>query len=104
MDPMATPLDLDQLQTFVAISDAGSFTRAADEVHKTQSAVSMQMRRLEERIGKTLFEKDGRNNRLTEDGEKAAQLRPAHVAAEFGNGPRLRRHQAGRAYPHRHAR
>ncbi len=67
---MATPLDLDQLQTFVAISDAGSFTRAADEVHKTQSAVSMQMRRLEERIGKTLFEKDGRNNRLTEDGEK----------------------------------
>lgn len=70
MDPMATPLDLDQLQTFVAISDAGSFTRAADEVHKTQSAVSMQTRRLEERIGKTLFEKDGRNNRLTEDGEK----------------------------------
>ena len=67
---MATPLDLDQLQTFVAIADAGSFTRAADEVHKTQSAVSMQMRRLEERIGKNLFEKDGRNNRLTEDGEK----------------------------------
>lgn len=67
---MATPLDLDQLQTFVAIADAGSFTRAADEVHKTQSAVSMQMRRLEERIGKALFEKDGRNNRLTEDGEK----------------------------------
>ena len=67
---MATPLDLDQLQTFVAIADAGSFTRAADEVHKTQSAVSMQMRRLEERIGKNLFAKDGRNNRLTEDGEK----------------------------------
>lgn len=52
---MTAPLDLDQLQTFVTISDTGSFTRAADEVHRTQSAVSMQMRRLEERIGKQLF-------------------------------------------------
>jgi DNA-binding transcriptional LysR family regulator len=67
---MAAPLDLDQLQTFITICDTGSFTRAADEVHRTQSAVSMQMRRLEERIGKPLFEKDGRTNRLTEDGEK----------------------------------
>ena len=67
---MAVPLDLDQLQTFVAIADTGSFTRAADEVHRTQSAVSMQMRRLEERIGKALFEKDGRTNRLTDHGEK----------------------------------
>jgi DNA-binding transcriptional LysR family regulator len=67
---MAAPLDLDQLQTFVTICDKGSFTRAADEVHRTQSAVSMQMRRLEERIGKPLFERDGRTNRLTEDGER----------------------------------
>jgi DNA-binding transcriptional LysR family regulator len=68
--PMPAPLDIDQLKTFAAIVDAGSFTRAADSVHKTQSAVSMQMRRLEERIGKPLFVKDGRTNRLTEDGEK----------------------------------
>ncbi|MBU0584905.1 MAG: LysR family transcriptional regulator [Alphaproteobacteria bacterium] len=67
---MAAPLDLDQLQTFITISDTGSFTRAADEVHRTQSAVSMQMRRLEERIGKPLFEKDGRTNKLTEEGER----------------------------------
>ena len=67
---MAAALDLDQLQTFIAIADTGSFTRAADEVHRTQSAVSMQMRRLEERLGKPLFEKDGRTNRLTEDGER----------------------------------
>ena len=64
------PLDLDQLQTFITIADTGSFTRAADEVHRTQSAVSMQMRRLEERIGKPLFQKDGRTNKLSEDGEK----------------------------------
>ena len=67
---MAAPLDLDQLQTFIMIADTGSFTRAADEVHRTQSAVSMQMRRLEERIGKALFEKDGRTNKLTEEGER----------------------------------
>lgn len=67
---MAAPLDLDQLQTFIAISDTGSFTRAAEEISRTQSAVSMQMRRLEERIGKPLFEKDGRTNRLTEEGER----------------------------------
>ncbi len=67
---MAAPLDIDHLRTFIAIVDIGSFTRAAEEVNKTQSAVSMQMRRLEERIGKTLFEKDGRVNRLTAEGER----------------------------------
>ena len=67
---MSAPLDLDQLHTFITIADTGSFTRAAGEVHRTQSAVSMQMRRLEERIGKPLFEKDGRANRLTEEGER----------------------------------
>ncbi len=67
---MAIPLDLDQLRTFVAIAESGSFTRAADVVHKTQSAVSMQMRRLEERIGKPIFERDGRMSKLTEDGER----------------------------------
>ncbi|OLP58060.1 LysR family transcriptional regulator [Xaviernesmea oryzae] len=67
---MAAPLDIDQLHTFVAIADTGSFTKAADRVFKTQSAVSMQMRRLEDRIGKQLFAKDGRGNRLTAEGEK----------------------------------
>ncbi|MBN9060945.1 MAG: LysR family transcriptional regulator [Rhizobiales bacterium] len=63
-------LDIDQLRTFVAIADAGSFTRAAEMVHKTQSAVSMQMKRLEERLGKELFARDGRQSRLTEEGER----------------------------------
>ena len=66
---MSAPLDIDQLQTFVAIADTGSFTKAADRVFKTQSAVSMQMRRLEERVGKQLFMKDGRGNRLTAEGD-----------------------------------
>lgn len=63
-------LDIDQLRTFVAIADTGSFTRAAEIVHKTQSAVSMQMKRLEERVGKAIFERDGRLSKLTDEGER----------------------------------
>lgn len=62
-------LDTDQLKTLIAIADTGSFTRAASEVNKTQAAVSMQMRRLEENVGRPLFAKSGRNNVLTPDGE-----------------------------------
>ncbi|BAQ48410.1 MULTISPECIES: LysR substrate-binding domain-containing protein [Methylobacterium] len=64
------PLDIDQLRSLVAIAESGSFTRAAEAVHKTQSAVSMQMKRLEERIGREIFVKAGRGVRLTEDGER----------------------------------
>jgi DNA-binding transcriptional LysR family regulator len=62
-------LDADQLKTLVAIADTGSFTRAASDVNKTQAAVSMQMRRLEETAGRRLFVKNGRQNRLTPDGQ-----------------------------------
>ncbi len=64
------PLDLDQLRTLVAIADSGSFTRAAEAVNKTQSAVSMQMKRLEERVGREVFCRAGRVTRLTDDGER----------------------------------
>ena len=67
---MIPNLDVDLLKTFLAIADNGSFTRAADEVHKTQSAVSMQMKRLEELIGSPLFAKNGRMSRFTQDGER----------------------------------
>ncbi len=67
---MIPNLDIDQLKTFLAIADTGSFTRAADEVNKTQSAVSMQMKRLEESIGRSLFVRDGRGSRFSSDGER----------------------------------
>lgn len=67
---MTSPIDIDQLRTFVAIVDAGSFTKAADGVFKTQSAVSMQMRRLEERLGVSLFERNGRAIRITDHGAR----------------------------------
>jgi DNA-binding transcriptional LysR family regulator len=63
-------LDIDQLRTFLAIVETGSFTRAAEVVHKTQSAVSMQMKRLEERLERAIFARDGRASKLTEDGER----------------------------------
>ena len=67
---MSALIDVDQLRTFIAIVETGSFTKAAEVVHKTQSAVSMQMKRLEERLGKPIFARDGRASKLTEDGER----------------------------------
>jgi DNA-binding transcriptional LysR family regulator len=67
---MSAPLDLDQLQSFCAIADCGSFTEAARRVNKTQSAVSMQIKRLEERLGRSLLTRDGRTVKLTHDGEQ----------------------------------
>src|ERR1700752_2594904 len=68
--PMTALIDVDQLRTFIAIAETGSFTKAADIVHKTQSAVSMQMKRLEERLDRSIFARDGRASKLTEDGER----------------------------------
>jgi len=62
-------LELDLLRTLVAIADTGSFNRAARAVFRTPSAVSMQMKKLEEQVGKPLFAKDGRSVVLTPDGE-----------------------------------
>ena len=67
---MTALIDVDQLRTFIAIVETGSFTKAAEVVHKTQSAVSMQMKRLEERLDRPIFARDGRASKLTEDGER----------------------------------
>jgi len=67
---MAAMIDVDQLRTFIAIAETGSFTRAAEVVNKTQSAVSMQIKRLEERIERPIFSRDGRASKLTEDGQR----------------------------------
>lgn len=62
-------LDSELLRTFIAIVDSGSFTNAANVVNRTQSAVSMQMKRLEVVTGSTIFKRDGRSVRLTSHGE-----------------------------------
>ncbi len=75
-------LDTDQLRTFLAIVDLGSFTRAAERVNKTQSAVSMHIRRLEEQLGCALFVKQGRGVRLTAEGEELIEYARRIVRAE----------------------
>lgn len=62
-------LDTDVLRTFVAIAECGSFTRAAAQVHRTPAALSMQIKRLEETIGKSVFRREPRQVRLTSEGE-----------------------------------
>jgi len=62
-------LDTDVLRTFVAIAECGSFTRAAAQVHRTPAALSMQIKRLEETIGKPVFRREPRQVRLTSEGE-----------------------------------
>jgi DNA-binding transcriptional LysR family regulator len=62
-------LEPELLKSFVAIAETGSFTDAASRVHRTQSAVSMQMRRLEASVGRRLFAKAGRGVELSPDGE-----------------------------------
>jgi DNA-binding transcriptional LysR family regulator len=86
-------LDTDQLRSFLAIVDTGSFTRASERVHKTQSAVSMHIKKLEERLGRALFDKQGRGVRLSEDGEKLVdyarrmlQIEASAVAAISNKG------------------
>jgi DNA-binding transcriptional LysR family regulator len=61
-------LDLDLLRTFVAVADLHTFAAAAAAVCRTQSAVSQQMQRLEQLVGKELFARHGRNKLLTEQG------------------------------------
>ncbi len=77
-------LDTDQLRSFLAIVDTGSFTKAAERVHKTQSAVSMHVRRLEEQLGCALFVKHGRGARLTAEGESLIDFARRIVHIEAG--------------------
>ncbi len=62
-------LELDVLRTFVAIAETGSFSAAAEAVLRTPSAVSMQIKKMEEILGKPLFVRDSRSVSLTADGE-----------------------------------
>ncbi|MBW9089945.1 LysR family transcriptional regulator [Rhizobium wenxiniae] len=70
--PFRTPLPLldnDVLRTFVAIAETGNFSTAADVVLRTPSAVSMQIKKLEEQLKSTLFLRDARSVTLTQNGE-----------------------------------
>ena len=74
------PLDLDAVQAFVRIAQYGNFTRAAEVAGTTQSAVSLKLKRLEERLGCRLVERTPRHVRLSAKGE--AFLEPARALLE----------------------
>ncbi|HEX2527356.1 MAG TPA: LysR substrate-binding domain-containing protein [Geminicoccus sp.] len=86
---MERVLDPDLLTTLVAIAETGSFTGAAERVLRSQSAVSMQIKRLEELVGRPLFLREGRVVTLTAAGEAlllhARRILRAHreAIAEF---------------------
>jgi DNA-binding transcriptional LysR family regulator len=73
-------MDLRPLEYFVAVAETGSFTRAAERVHITQSGVSAQIKALEHELGAELFVRSGRTARLTEAGSVA--LRHARAALD----------------------
>lgn len=61
-------MDADLLKAFLAVAETGGFSSAAKRLHLTQSAVSLQIKRLEERVGATLFSRTSRSVALTDAG------------------------------------
>ncbi len=67
---MARNLDLTALRSFVTVAETGGVTKAAHQLHLTQSAVSMQLKRLEESLDQPLLDRSGRGVTLTNQGEQ----------------------------------
>lgn len=67
--PFRRNIDIDLLRSFVTIVEVGSFTRAAERLLRTQSAISLQMKRLEGQVGSELFQRGGRGVKPTQTGD-----------------------------------
>ena len=78
-------LNYNHLRYFWAVAHEGSLTRTAERLHLSQSALSVQIRKLEERLGHQLFERRGRQLHLTEAGRIALD----HADAIFATGDEL---------------
>src|SRR3979409_952150 len=63
-------LDLELLRSFVSVVDSGGFTRAGERVHRTQSTVSQQIKRLEDDLGQPLLNQAAKDVTPTEAGER----------------------------------
>src|SRR5262245_37108021 len=66
----AAMLDLELLRSFVSVVDTGGFTSAGERVHRTQSTVSQQIKRLEDTLGYPLLHRNGKQATPTEEGER----------------------------------
>jgi DNA-binding transcriptional LysR family regulator len=95
---MAT-LDVDSVEAFVAIADLQSFTRAAKALGTTQGAISVKLKRLEDRLGQKLIERTPRTVRLSAQGavfiESARDFLAAHERAVAGLSACRRRFALG---------
>ena len=92
-----TPLDITAVQAFVLIGELGSFTRTAETMRSTQSAISLKIKRLEKRLGARLIQRSPRHIELSAEGEAflrhARHLLEAHqraLSALSGSRSRLR--------------
>ncbi|WP_419908615.1 LysR family transcriptional regulator [Hoeflea sp.] len=63
-------MDIDSLKAFLAITETGSFTAAGQQVGRTQSAVSQQIKKLEAEIGRPVFDRSSGAVRLTQEGRR----------------------------------
>ena len=72
-DPDALYLDLPLLRTFITVVDQQGFSLAANELHRTQSAISQQIKKLEQMVGQPLLNKSGRSISMTDAGKKVYQ-------------------------------
>lgn len=93
------PLDLDLVRAFVHVAELSSFTRAAEALGGTQAGVSLKLRKLEARLGRTLLERTPRLVRLTADGalflERARRLLAADREARLWDTAPTRRLRLG---------
>ena len=82
-------MEIRQLRAFVAIAETGTFTAAAQRVHVTQAAISMQIRQLENELGARLFVRAPRRVILTEAGEHCFNARGTSCAITMPRSTRL---------------
>ena len=75
-------VSLDSLRTLVIAQDVGGFGRASERLSRTPSAISLQMKRLQDEIGVQLFRRQGRKTLLTEQGEIAPPICAEGTRAE----------------------
>jgi DNA-binding transcriptional LysR family regulator len=97
-DPLLSTGDFGQLRAFVAVAEALNFSRAAEKLGVSSSALSQMVRGLEERVGVRLLHRTTRSVSLTEAGDRLFQrVRPAvqELAAAIGQTSELRARPAG---------